>query len=486
MAGSRQSLEQTQEQRLQQRLNPQSVALGRMLEMSTPEFEDEVRRELDDNPALEATDAGGESTPESEFHETAEELQRADYGDEDDAPDYPALSGGWDGRADFDPVSIAADDGPSLMESLLSQLRDENTLSPEDLRIAIHILGNLDSNGYMHRSLSSIADEVEIAEGTVVTDEEVKRVFGMVRELDPPGIGAVDLRDCLLLQLDRRPKDVTVLTAREIIDRYFDLFSKRHYDRLLSHLGISRSQLSEALDYIKTLNPKPTAGLEGVVSADRTRHIVPDFVLAYDETTDNFTLTLTSRIPDLGIETTFAADPALTSGASAAVRKVEKDAGAFIRRKRESAQEFIKLVKLRNNTLMTIGRAIVEWQRNFFVTGDRADIRPMILKDIAGLTDLDLSVISRATAGKYILTSHGTYPLKLFFNERPDADTDVSTHRILNTMSRLIDNEDKSNPLSDRAINEALVAQGYDLARRTVAKYRERLGIPVARLRKKI
>ena len=486
MPGGHQSLQQTQEQRLQQRLNPQSVALGRMLEMSTPEFEDEVRRELDDNPALEEVDSAPESTPEGEFHETAEQLQRADYGDDDDAPDYTSAQGGWSDRYDFDPVTIAADDGPSLMESLLTQLRDENTLTNEDMRIAIHILGNLDSNGYMHRSLSSIADEVEIAEGIVVTDQQVKKVFEMVRELDPAGIGAVDLRDCLLLQLDRKPKDVRVVTAREIIDRYFDLFSKKHYDRLQSQLGISRSQLSDALEYIKTLNPNPAAGIEGVVSADRTRHIVPDFILAYDETTDNFTLTLTSRIPDLGIEATFAADPALTSGASMAVRKAEKDAGAFIRRKRESAQEFIKLVKMRNNTLMTIGRAIVEWQHTFFVTGDRADIRSMILKDIANVTGLDLSVISRATAGKYILTSHGTYPLKLFFNERPDADTDVSTHRILNAMSRLIENEDKNNPLSDRAINEALAEQGYELARRTVAKYRERLGIPVARLRKKI
>ena len=483
MAKPQQSLEQVQEQRLQQRLNPQSVALGRMLEMSTPEFEDDVRRELDENPALEATDVPDESPAENDFSETAEELQRADFSD-DEAPDYPASGRYSADNQSFDPVSIAVADGPTLMENLLTQLRDEFELTPDQRRIALHILGNLDSNGYMHRSLSSIADEVAIAEGIDVSDAEVKDVFRMVRQLDPPGIGAVDLRDCLLLQLDRKPKDVTVLTAREIIDRYFDLFSKKHFEKLQSHLGISRNQLAQALEYIHTLNPKPAAGLESVSTSDRTGHIVPDFVLSYDDATDSFTLSLTSRIPDLGLEATFNVEP--ENSESPAVRKADREADAFIRRKRESALDFIKLVKMRNNTLMTIGRAIVEWQHDFFTTGDRSDIKPMILKDISARTGLDLSVISRATAGKYILTTFGTYPLKLFFNERPDADTDVSAHKIMTVIKELVDAEDKSNPLSDRAINEALTNQGYELARRTVAKYRERLNIPVARLRKKI
>ncbi len=481
MAAGNQSLKQTQEQRLQQTLNPQLVALGRMLEMSTPEFEDEVRRELDDNPALEVADNGPDALAESDFTETAEQLQRADYGDDDDAPSFGNF--GAESSA-FDPLSIAVDDETSLMDNLMSQLRSENDLSPNDLRIAAHILGNLDSNGYMHNSLSSIADEIAIAEGIDVSDADVRRVFDMVRHLDPPGIGALDLRDCLLLQIDRAPARPAVNIARRIIAEYFDLFSKKHYDRLQSQLSISRTQLSQALDYIQTLNPKPGAGLEGVVTADRTRHIVPDFVLTYDEATDNFNLSLTSRIPDLTIDASFAAS-APPSAVSPAARRAEKEAGVFIRRKRDAALKFIELVNLRNSTLMTIGRAIVSWQRRFFITGDRSDIRPMILKDLANVTGLDLSVISRATAGKYILTSHGTYPLKFFFNERPDADTDISSHQILDAITQLIGAEDKSHPLADEAIRAALSAQGFELARRTVAKYRERLGFPVARLRKK-
>lgn len=467
-----------QQQRLQQRLNPQNVALGRMLEMSVPEFEEEVRRELDENPALEASDA-----PEihnEDYNESSEQLQIADYADADDVPVYlrhAANSSADDVHAEA--ASFAADEGESMGEVLMRRLASETELSEADMRIAAHIIGNIDDNGYLRRSLVSIADDMAYSEGFEPSPADVKRIFNDVRSLEPAGICALDLRDCLLLQLDRRPNSVVVRTAREIIADYFDLFSKKHFDRIQNQLGIDDEAMREALDLIRTLNPKPASGLETGRSVGRAASVTPDYILDYDAATDSFTLSLTGNIPELAIETTFSAD------VSAPPRNIrERRAQAFIKRKRDDAMSFIRLVEQRAATLMAIGQAIVELQRPFFVSGDKADIRPMILRDVAARTGLDLSVISRATSGKYILTPHGLYPVKLFFNERPDADTDVSAHKILDVLSALIEGEDKRHPLSDQALRDALAEAGYDIARRTVAKYRERLGLPVARLRR--
>ncbi|MCM1068167.1 MAG: RNA polymerase factor sigma-54 [Muribaculaceae bacterium] len=482
---SSERLQQVQQQRLQQRLNPQNVALGRLLEMSVPELEDEIRRELDDNPALEAS----ESVPDDshdEFGESADQLQMADYADADDAPAGIRARSRLDDA--FDPVTIAPDDGDSLIDAVMKHLTDEYELNEQELRIAEHIVGNLDDNGYLTRCLADIADDIAMAEGFEPRQEQVKHVFGLIRSLEPAGICAVDLRDCLLLQLDRLKPSQARSHAGEIIADHFDSFAKKHFDRLQAQLGISRSELAEALELIRTLNPKPASGLDLGRGADSVRHITPDIALDYDPGSDTFTLSLLGNIPEMSIEQTFAREaerePQAAAGDKAGLR--QRKALTFIRRKRDDAAAFIKLVEMRSATLMSIARAIVDIQRSFFISGDKADIRPMILRDIAARTGLDLSVISRAAAGKYILTPHGVYPLKLFFNERPDADADVSAHEILKVIEELIDSEDKHNPLPDRELCEALRSRGYDLARRTVAKYRERLGHPVARLRKQL
>lgn len=475
---SNESLRQEQQLALQQRLNPQNVALGRVLEMSVPEFEDEVRRELDDNPALEAVEPENDTT--DDFGESSEQLQLADYADDDDAPAYLAGNRSADDRH-VEVASYTADDEESMGEILLRRLAAETDLDDTDMRVAAHIIGNFDDNGYLTRPLRDITDDIAIAEGMYVDDSDVRRVFDAIRSLDPPGIGAVDLRDCLLLQLNRMPQTVESVTAREIVAHHFDLFSKRHFDRLQAQLDIPRENLADAIELIQGLNPKPASALEGPHSTDRAQHVVPDFVLDYDAATDTFTVSLQGNIPELAIESSFRVDE-LPPTASPRQRQ----AYTFIKDKRNAATTFIKLVSLRAQTLMSIARAIVKLQHDFFVSGDKADIKPMILRDVAALTGLDLSVISRATSGKYILTPHGMYPLKMLFNERPDADNDVSTHRILKALGDIIDREDKHSPLSDQALTEALQAQGYDIARRTVAKYRERIGQPVARLRKEL
>lgn len=477
MSGENLRLEQ--QLALQQRLNPQNVALGRVLGMSVPEFEDEVRRELDENPALEAVEHQTDAQHD-DFDESAEQLQRADYADEDDTPAFFAGNRSVN-DIHTEVASYTADENESIGEILMRRLASEHDLDDDDMRIAEHIIGNLDDNGYLTRPLRDITDDIAISEGIYVDDSDVRRVFDTIRTLDPAGIGAVDLRDCLLLQLKRLPQTVESVTAKEIVAHHFDLFSKRHFDRLQAQLDIPRQGLADAIALIQSLNPKPASALEGLRTFDRAQPVEPDFVLDYDDRTDTFTVSLQGNIPELAIESSFKVDN-LPDDASPR----RKQAYTFIKDKRNSAAAFIKLVNMRAQTLMSIAKAIVKLQHDFFAGGDKADIRPMVLRDVAALTGLDISVISRATSGKYILTHTGMYPLKMLFNERPDADTDISSHQILKTLSDLMAGEDKHAPLSDQALTEALQAKGYDIARRTVAKYRERLGLPVARLRKEL
>lgn len=469
----------TQEARLQQRLNPQQVIFGRYLEMNAPEIEDEVRRVVDENPAIEVVserNGADNISEEGEFNETAEQLQMADYGNDDDMPSYHFDSAG--GReADFS-RDCADSSQQSMIEALAAQLPDLG-LDELNQKIAVYIIGNLDDNGYMTRSLSDIADDIAISEGYDVGIDEMKYVFSKVRSLDPAGIAAVDLRDCLLLQIDRFKKTLTTKIAREIISDWFDLFSKKHYEQLRSHLGVDDDELSKALAFIKSLNPKPGALLEEVSADDRLRHIVPDFAVEVDAD-GHATVNLLNNIPELAIEQSFMVDDNVPGPKS----RRDIDAVAFIKRRRDDASAFIEMLELRATTLLAVMRSIVKIQSRFFATNDRSTIRPMIIKDIAAMTGLNISVISRAASGKYVLTPHGIYPLKMFFNERPKDDADTSSHEILDVLAKIIAAEDKKRPLSDEALSAMLAERGYDIARRTVTKYRERLGIPVARLRK--
>ena len=476
MAGTgKESLRQVQQQALQQRLNIQNVALGRLLEMNMVQFEDEVRRELDDNPALELKN--GETDKETDdFNETPEQLQLADYADADDIPYYKleALNHEAGGTA-FDPASVMPDDSDSVLDILLRRLSNETELQPDELNVARYIIGNLDSNGYLTRSLEDIADDMAINEGIEVSRNKLIKAFEAVRALEPAGIGAIDLRDCLLLQLERLETTPEVLTAILIIKDNFELFAKKHYDRLGNAVGTSASDLERALRLIQSLNPKPAASLAG--TPDSSPHIIPDFIFDYDAMTELFTVSLSGRQPDLGIEESFSATHQAGGRGSS-------EADAFIKKKRDEATSFIKLAEMRGATLLAIAKTIVSKQSAFFASGDPAEIRPMILKDISAVTGLDISIISRAVAGKYILAPHGVYPLKYLFNERSSASSDTSSLEILEAIKKLINSEDKSSPLTDQELTEKLQASGYDIARRTVAKYRERLGYPVGRLRK--
>ena len=474
MANS-ESLNLNLHQRQQQTLTPMQLQFVKVLEMNGPEVEDEVQRALDDNPALEAVTP--EEPEQESFNESAEEMQLADYRNEDEIPSY-RLEANNHSRDDRYYEPVAVERGESVMEYLNSQIAELN-LSDTDRKVARYIAGNIDDNGYMSRDLDDIADDLAFQAGIDVDVDEVRRVWNIIRTLDPAGVGAVDLRDCLLLQL-RRMAGADAELAREIVEHYFDLFSRMHYDRLESMLGVGEDRFRDAMELIRTLNPKPGALITGGTDDERTRHITPDFNVDAD---DNgvITVTLLSHLPQLQIEASFADDRAVGAAKGGA-----SEASLFIKQKRDEASTFIKVIAMRQQTLFRVMSAIVKLQREFFLSEDPADLKPMILKDVASITGDDLSVISRATAGKYVATRQGIYPLKFFFNERPKDSLDASSHEIMSALRDIIDKEDKKNPLADSAIADELCKAGYDIARRTVAKYRERLGIPVGRLRKRL
>lgn len=473
------SLSLSLRQKQQQTLAPMQLQFVRMLEMTGPELEEEIRRTVDDNPAIEVGEDDDVPLGDTDFNESAEQMQLADYRTDDDIPAY-RLEAHNHSASDvyYEPVAVAADD--SLMDSLMGQLAENPLVTDRDMEIARFVAGNIDDNGYMTRSVRALVDDIAIQTGWDVTDDDVRRVWNMVRGLEPAGVGAVDLRDSLLIQLNRRENTPTVALAREIIRDYFDLFSLMHFDRMRSLLGVDETRLREALDVIRGLNPKPGALVSGGED-DRVRHITPDFLVETEG--DRLTLTLLNKIPHLQIERSFTVE---AEGSSRGTRKEVAEAGAFIRQKRDEAVAFMRVLEMRQQTLFRVMWAIVQWQRDFFLTDDPMRIRPMILKDISGVTGDDVSVISRATAGKYVATRQGVYPIKFFFNERRKENDDVSTQKVLAALRRVIDGEDKRRPLSDASIAEALQSEGFDIARRTVTKYREKLGIPVGRLRKGI
>lgn len=473
----KESLSQTQQQRLHQTLSPQQVQYVKVLEMTGPEVEDEVRRELDDNPALEISPDEAVVSGDGDFNESAEELQMADYGSDDDIPSYRLATGNYsDDRKYYEPEAVEG--GGTLLDYLTAQI-DQMRLSPRERELAILVAGNLDDNGYLRRSLSALANDAMLQTGLDITTDEVDRMWRIVRTLDPAGVGAADLRDCLLLQLRRKPEDETTADAIELVGHYFDLFSKGKLEQTRKAMGISSERYEKAIELIRSLNPKPGGAVgnsSSLADDSRMSHITPDFIVEVDG--DRLILTMPNRLPALQIEESFSGDISVTPR-----NRRDEEAAAFIRQKRDEAEGFIKALSMRRDTLRRVMTAIMKLQREFFLTDDETRLKPMILKDVAELTGNDISVVSRAASGKYVATGRGIYPLKFFFNERTNEDEDVSARKIVGEIRNIIDNEPRNAPLSDDTITEMLRAKGYNIARRTVAKYREKAGIPIARLR---
>lgn len=484
MSSSSQSLAQHQQQQL--RLSPQQVRFGRLLEMSAPEFEDEVIRMLDENPALEKSESDTAPVSQAddegrEFTESADELQRADYGSDEEVPYYRTQISNRSADDDYyEPVAVDNGiDGYAALEAQLAEL----DIAPEEREIARYVIGNLDSNGYLSRSPESIADDLAMGAGITVSPAFVRRTIDIVRSLDPAGIAAYDLRDCLLLQLRRMPDEPAVRNALKVLSEYFDLFSKKHFDRIRSALRLSGRDFDEVMKLIRSLNPKPGALLEMAGADDRMSHISPDFEVMIDPD-GTISATLLSHAPDLSISPDFSISRIDSIEKHNGGDKRMAEAAAFLRERYDAASEFIDMAARRNETLRKVMQAVIKLQYDFFLTNDRSKLRPMVLRDIRDLTGLDLSVISRATSGKYAMTPGGMVSLKSLFSESVDEEGNLSAHFIEASIRKLIEAEDKAKPLSDEAICAMLKDKGLDVARRTVAKYRERMGIPVARLRR--
>ena len=483
-------LKQQLQQKLQQKLSPQQIQLIRLLELPAIELEERIKHELEDNPALEegkdiADDferTDDEGVDDITTNETDTDLSLGDYMSEDDIPDYKLreISEKTDRKEDI-PFSVSQ----SLNEYLLQQLglRD---LPEKEMKIAEYIIGNIDDDGYLRRELSAIADDLVFQAGQDVNEKEIEEVLTIIQDFDPAGVGARNLQECLLLQLDRKESTPGVNMAIHILTEYFEEFTRKHYDKIMRGLNISEGTLKKAIHEIIALDPKPCSSWGGSMEAAMSQ-VIPDFLV--EAVNGELILSMNNRdIPDLKISREYAEMFQDYTGNKANQTSKMREAVQFVKQKLDSAQWFIDAIKQRQETLQRTMEAIILLQRDFFLTGDDATLRPMILKDVAERAGYDISTISRVSNSKYVQTNFGIYPLKFFFSEsmQTDSGEEISTREVKKIMKEHIDSEDKRKPLTDEELTTILKEKGYVIARRTVAKYREQLDIPVARLRKEI
>jgi RNA polymerase sigma-54 factor len=481
-------LKQRLQQKLLQKLSPQQIQMIKLLEIPAIQLEQRIKKELEENPVLEEGNEEGEYSDQEEVKEEQgdqlEEFSLEDYMQEDDIPSYRLNTQNFssDEKREEIPFSL----GNTFREQLKSQL-GLRKLSDEQEVLAEYILGNIDDDGYLRRELEAIADDLAFSTGVETSYESLHEVLMIIQELDPAGVGARSLQECLLLQIERKDMSnpVTAL-ARSILKSHFDEFTNKHYEKIVQRLNIKEAELKAALEEILKLNPKP-GGAMGDSQSKSFHHIVPDFIL--EENEGNLQLYLNSNnVPELRLSRTYSEMFESYSANKASASKEEKNAITFVKQKLDSARWFIDAIRQRQNTMLLTMNSILEYQKEYFYEGDETRMRPMILKDIADMTGLDISTISRVVNSKYIQTHFGIYPLKYFFSEgmQTDSGEEVSTREIKRILQDCIENEEKRKPLTDDRLMAILNEKGYQIARRTVAKYREQLGLPVARLRKEL
>ena len=482
-------LRQTLTQKLQQKLSPAQIQVIKMLEIPTLEMEERIRQELEENPALEEgreLDEDEKTTEENDLNDDGgnnDDMDLDEYMQDDDIPDYKLRVNNTskDDKREEIPFSI----GKTFHDYLREQLGWQKLTEHERL-IGEYVIGNIEDDGYLSRSVESMTDDILFYAGLETNEEELAKIVSIVQSFDPPGIAAMDLQECLKLQLERKEPNHIIEIATKIIKERFEEFSKKHYDKIQKALDIDEELLKEAIAEIVRLNPKPGNAWGGDVIERTMGIVVPDFVLERDE--DALIVHLNnSNIPDIRVNRTYN-ELFKTYQESKKLDKQLKDAVIFAKQKVDAARWFIDAIKQRQETLLTTMQAIVDYQYEFFLEGDEMFLKPMILKDIAEITGYDISTISRVSNSKYVQTEFGVYPIKYFFSESMTTASgeEVSTREIKKILQECIDNEDKSKPLNDEALAALLKTKGYNIARRTIAKYREQLNIPVSRLRKEL
>jgi len=481
-------LKQQLQQKLQQKLSPQQIQLIRLLELSSIELEARVKHELEENPALEeGSESVNDDYETSEYGEEQmpnepEDISLGDYLTEDDIPDYKLheIRERTERREDI-PFSV----GQSLNDSLLQQLGLLD-LPKEKMKVAEYIIGNIDDDGYLRRKFSAISDDLIFQEGREVTEKEIAEILEKIQDFEPAGVGARDLQECLLLQLKKREQTQERDLAIRVIQDFFEEFTRKHYDKISNGLGVDEKTLKQVIHEITLLNPKP-GYLFGNSIDTVMSHVTPDFLV--EAVNGELILTMNNgSLPVLHVNHEYAEMFKDYTANKANRTSSMRNAVQFVKQKLDSAQWFIDAVKQRNETLQRTMETIMILQKDFFFTGDETSFRPMILKDVAERAGYDISTISRVSNSKYVQTNFGIYPLKYFFSEsmQTDSGEEISTREVKKIMQEHIEAESKRKPLTDEELAIILKKKGYMIARRTVAKYRELLGIPVARLRKEI
>ena len=482
-------LKQSLQQKLQQKLSPQQIQLMKLIQLPTQAFEQKLSQEIEENPALESgkesldefQDAGQDDYDDTGTDTIETEINIDDYLSDDEIPTYKLQANNY--SADDEDNRIPYSGGITFNQHLSNQLHTFS-LEPNQEQIAEFMVGCIDDNGYIRRTIDDIVDDLAFSENIYTTNEEVESLLKVVQQLDPAGVGARTLKECLKLQLERKEETKDRILAMEILDTSFDQFVKKHYVKLAQKFNITMEELKGAIKEIEKLNPKPGGSFSGNLT--HIEHIVPDFTIRINDGV--LELSLNARnAPDLHISREY--DNMLKGYAESKDKsKSQKDAVLFIKQKLDAAKWFIDAIKQRQQTLMITMNAIMHYQEEFLLTGDERKLRPMVLKDIADQINMDVSTVSRVANSKYVDTPYGTKLIKDFFSEsmKNEMGEDISTREIKKILQTEIEKEDKKKPLTDEKLSSLLKESGYLIARRTVAKYREQLDIPVARLRKKI
>jgi RNA polymerase sigma-54 factor len=484
-------LDQKLQQKLLQKLSPQQIQMIKLLEVPAMQLEQRIKKELEENPALEEgpdeEDTGKEEEEDIDLEEAEreqDEFALDDYLNDEDIPDYRLQVNNAsrdDERRDMVPYAS----GSSFHENLISQFNLRVDTEREET-LGEYIIGNIDDDGYLRREVENMVDDLAFLQNITTSEEELDAVLKIIQDLEPAGVGARDLRECLLLQIERKDQSLPSVTlTRTVLEDYFDEFSRRHYEKIMSKLMISEEEMKSVIDEVLKLNPKP-GGSASDPYTRQAQQIIPDFIL--EQSDIGLELSLNNRnIPDLRISRGYSEMLESYSRDKAAGKK-NRDAILFVKQKLDAAKWFIDAMRQRQNTLLLTMNAILEYQKEYFEEGDDTKLKPMILKDVAEMTGLDISTVSRVANSKYIQTHFGIFPLKFFFSEGMQTDTgdEVSTREIKRILQECLSNEDKRKPLTDEKLTKILQEKGYQIARRTVAKYREQLNIPVARMRKEI
>lgn len=482
-------LKQSLQQKLLQKLSPQQIQLMKLLQVPTVALEQRIKEELESNPALEEGSDAEKSAEQEDYDDDYNEDNKRDdfdlsqYISDDETPSYKTSvrNSGPDEEDKSMPLSM----GKSFHEVLIAQL-GLMKISEDERIVAEHLIGNLDDAGYLRRELDAIMDDLAFYQNISTTEEELEKLLGKIQEMEPAGVGARDLQECLLIQIRRKNRsDLNVYLAEKILEKTFEEFTKKHYNKIIKRFEVTEEELRLALEEILKLNPKPGGSMNETQRVAQS--IVPDFHLNIED--GNLQLTLNGRnAPELKVSREYKDLLQGYQAQKGEASKSQKDAVMFVKQKLDSAKWFIDAIKQRQNTLLNTMQAIVDLQHDYFMTGDETKIKPMILKDIADKINMDISTVSRVANSKYIQTPYGTFLLKTFFSESmQNADgEEVSTREIKKILEDTIQVEDKKKPMTDEKLAAVLKDKGYPIARRTVAKYREQLGIPVGRLRKEI